>query len=384
MAIFKPPKVTNLFGGQSVGGNLDDDLINFMTGGSNVEYVNAHDAVKNSDIYSLVSQVSGDLASAKLGASKKKTQGLLNNPDPRTNEHAFWQGLFAQLLLNGETFAYRWRNRNGADVRLEQLRPSQVQAYVTQDRSEMFYQVTFDDPNIGVQVINAPDMIHVRLMSIDGGLTGISPLASLANELQVKQSSDELTIKALKQSIMANAILKITHGGLLDWKMKAARSRSFMKQYESSDGGPIVIDDLEEYQPLEIKNNVAQLLNQVNWTSAQIAKVYGIPDSYLAGQGDQQSSSEQLRSLYANALNRFMETITSELTDKLGTQVKADLRRAIDPLGDGYLKVLTNAIKSGVFDSEQIDWLLRDRDYIPADTPKLTHRKGGEDSSEED
>lgn len=384
MAVFKPPKINNLFGGQAVGGNLDDDLINFMTGNSGNTYVSAQEAIRNSDIFSLVSQVSGDLASAKLGAERRKTQGILNNPDPRTNEHAFWQGLFAQLLLNGEAFAYRWRNRNGADMRLEQLRPSQVQEYVTEDRSELFYQVSFDDPNVGVQIINAPDMIHMRLMSIDGGLTGISPLSSLANELQVKKSSDELTIKALKQSIMANAVLKITHGGLLDWKMKAARSRSFMKQYEASGGGPVVIDDLEEYQPVEIKNNIAQLLNQVNWTSEQIAKVYGIPDSYLAGKGDEQSSSDQLRSLYANALNRFMETITSELTSKLGTPVKADLRRAIDPLGDGYLGVLTNAIKSGVFDAEQIDWLLRDRDYIPADTPKLTHMKGGENDNEED
>lgn len=384
MAIFKPPKITNLFGGQSVGGNLDDDLINFMTGNKGTAYVSAQEAIENSDIYSLISQLSGDLASAKLSSAKKKSQGILNNPDPRTNEHAFWQGMFTQLLLNGEAFAYRWRNRNGADIRLEQLRPSQVQEYVTEDRSEMFYQVTFNDPNVGVQVVSSPDMIHMRLMSIDGGLTGTSPLVSLANELQVKKSSDELTIKALKQSIMANAVLKITHGGLLDWKMKAARSRSFMQQYEASGGGPVVIDDLEEYQPVEIKNNIAQLLNQVNWTSEQIAKVYGIPDSYLAGKGDEQSSSDQLRSLYANALNRFMETITSELTNKLGTPIKADLRRAIDPLGDGYLGVLTNAIKSGVFDAEQIDWLLRDREYIPADTPKLTHKKGGDKGDEED
>nr|WP_325175447.1 hypothetical protein [Limosilactobacillus reuteri] len=51
---------------------------------------------------------------------------------------------------------------------------------------------------------------------------------------------------------------------------------------------------MEEYTPLEVKSNVAQLLNQVNWTGAQIAKVYGVSDSIINGQGDQQSSIQMM------------------------------------------------------------------------------------------
>ena len=108
MAVFKPPKISNMFAASSDGGSLDDGIVNFLTGG-NSDYVSVREAIHNSDLYSLVSQVSGDLASSRLIADATRAQGILNNPDPRTNPHAFWQSFFAQMLFNGEAFAYRWR-----------------------------------------------------------------------------------------------------------------------------------------------------------------------------------------------------------------------------------------------------------------------------------
>ena len=332
MAVFKPPKISNMFAASSDGGSLDDGIVNFLTGG-NSDYVSVREAIHNSDLYSLVSQVSGDLASSRLIADATRAQGILNNPDPRTNPHAFWQSFFAQMLFNGEAFAYRWRNANGQDQRWEQLRPSQVQPYITDDGSGLLYQVSFDEPMIGTQFFGQGDIIHVRLMSTNGGLTGISPLTALSNELNVKRESDKLTIQALKQSINANGVLSIKGGGLLDWKTKASRSKQFMSQYTASNGGPIVLDDLEEFKPLEIKSNVAALLGQVNWTSTQIAKVYGVPDSYLNGTGDQQSSLDQIKGLYVNALNRFVSAVVGELNTKLSANITADVRPAIDPMG---------------------------------------------------
>ena len=64
-----------------------------------------------------------------------------------------------------------------------------------------------------------------------------------------------------------------------------------------------MLDDLESYTPLELQADVAKLLSQVDWTTTQIAKVYGVPDSYLNGQGDQQSSLTMIQGFYSNALN---------------------------------------------------------------------------------
>ena len=77
--------------------------------------------MKNSDIYSIVFQLSADLANGKLKADAPRAQGILNNPTQTSNAHAFWQSMFAQLLLGGECFAYRWRNQNGTDMTWERF-----------------------------------------------------------------------------------------------------------------------------------------------------------------------------------------------------------------------------------------------------------------------
>jgi HK97 family phage portal protein len=234
-------------------------------------------------------------------------------------------------------------------------------------------------------------MIHMRLLSKTGGMTGVSPLSALVNELSIKDASDNLTINALKQSIISPGVLSIEKGGLLSAKQKAARSRQFMQQISNSNNGPIVIDDLETYTPLEIKANVATLLNQVDWTSTQIAKVFGVPDSYLNGQGDQQSSLTMIKGMYANALNRYVKAIVSEMDSKLSANITADIRPAIDPLGDDFASTLSGLAKDGTIANNQATWMLQNVGYLPEDMPDAEKQpvnqivvKGGETENDEE
>ena len=301
-----------------------------------------------------------------------------------SNKHAFWQAIFAQLLLGGEAFIYRWRNVNGIDNHWEYLRPSQVSAYLLDDGSGLIYNITFDEPKIGVKM-NVPqnDVLHFRLLSKNGGMTGISPLSALSNELNIKNDSNKLTRAALSQSIMAPGILKITKEGKVNWKIKAMRAKEFMRQTQVANNGPVVIDDLEEYSPLEIKSDIAKLLAQADWTGNQIAKVYGIPNSYLNGQGDQQSSLDQIKGMYANALSRYMESIVSELNNKLSATIHYNIRPAIDPLQDSYAQVLSGLTKDGMLAHNQARYLLQGTGYLPDDLPEpqsalLNPPKGGD------
>lgn len=349
----------------------DTDILHFLNPDNSDKYVDARTALKNSDIYSIVFQLSADLANGKLKADAPRAQGILNNPTQTSNAHAFWQSMFAQLLLGGECFAYRWRNQNGTDMTWEYLRPSQVTPFLLEDGSGLIYNINFDEPEVGVmEAVPQSDLIHIRLLSQNGGKTGISPLSALANELQIKDKSNKLTLSALGRSIIAPGILSIEHGGLLSDEQKASRSRKFMKQTANSNNGPIVLDDLETYTPLEVKSNVAQLLNQVTWTSAQIAKVYGVSDSIINGQGDQQSSVEMMGSDYVKSLSRFAKPVVSELNNKLNAEITLDLRPAIDPLGDSYASTISNLQKNGTLGGNQASWLLQQTGYLPDDMPE--------------
>lgn len=362
----------------------DENTLDFMTGKDKDIYISAKEALMNSDIYSTIFQISGDLASSQIISDMTRYQGIIDNPSVTSNKHAFWQAVFAQLLLGGEAFIYRWRNVNGIDNHWEYLRPSQVSAYLLDDGSGLIYNITFDESKIGVKM-NVPqnDVLHFRLLSKNGGMTGISPLSALSNELNIKNDSNKLTRAALSQSIMAPGILKITKEGKVNWKIKAMRAKEFMRQTQVANNGPVVIDDLEEYSPLEIKSDIAKLLAQADWTGNQIAKVYGIPNSYLNGQGDQQSSLDQIKGMYANALSRYMESIVSELNDKLNATIHYNIRPAIDPLQDSYAQVLSGLTKDGMLAHNQARYLLQGTGYLPDDLPEpqsalLNPPKGGD------
>lgn len=366
MPVFRMPKVSP---GLSI--NDDEDILHFLNPDTNDKYMDARTALHNSDIYSLIYQLSADLADANLVSDSSRTQGMLDNPTLTSNVHAFWQSMFAQLLLGGECFAYRWRNDNGIDTQWEYLRPSQVTPFLLEDGSGLIYNITFDEPEIGLmEAVPQSDVIHIRLLSRNGGKTGISPLSSLADELAIRDASNHLTLTALGRSIMAPGVLSITKGGLLNAKMKAKRSQEFMKQMADSNNGPIVLDDLEKYTPLEIQGNVAQLLNQASWTGAQIAKVYGVSDSIINGQGDQQSSVDMMNSNYLQSLARFAKSITGELNNKLAGNIKMDLRPVTDPTGDSYVNTISNLQKNKTIGANQAIWLLQQSGYLPDDLPE--------------
>lgn len=364
------------------------DFIDYLTGGNNDKYASADQALQNSDLYSLISQLSADLALVVWQAPTQRMQKFLANPNNETNGFSFWQGMFAQLLLDGNAYAYRWRNANGVDLYWEGLRPSQVNVYEDLKGQGLLYDVTFDEPNVGLMT-NIPqnDMIHFRLMSKNNiGLKGYSPLRALADELAIKNKSNNLTKNALDESITSPGILSIQGGGLLNESKKAARSRAFMAQLRNSDNGPVVLDDLETYQPLEVKGDVAKLLAQVDWTSKQIAKVYGLPDSYLNGGGDQQSNLDQENAQYTKALKRYVGPIASELNNKLNATITPNIRPAVDAVGDAFASKISAMVKNGALSANQAQYILQQNGYLPKGMPKPTQstQPQGGDNSEDD
>lgn len=363
------------------GGFFDITDPEFLATLNGSEWVSAETALKNSDLFSIISQLSNDLATAKLTTSRKQMQGIVDNPSNNANRFNFYQSIFAQMLLGGEAFAYRWRNDNGRDMKWEYLRPSQVTFNRLDNQNGLYYNITFDDPRIPPkQHVPQSDILHFRLLSVDGGLTSVSPLMALGRELDIQKASDKLTLNSLKNALNANGILKIKGGGLLDFKTKVSRSRQAMKQMQ---GGPLVLDDLEDFTPLEIKSNVAQLLKQADWTTGQFAKVYGIPENVVGGQGDQQSSLEMSSNVYSKAVARYLRPFLSELSQKLSCDVDADIFPAVDPTGANYISRINSMVKSGTLAQNQGLYILQQAEILPKELPKgenpnRTTLKGGE------
>ncbi|MFT8813224.1 phage portal protein [Oenococcus sp.] len=357
------------FKNSSPGYYLNDPA--FLTLFNPNNYVNAHQALINSDLFSVISRLASDVATSKFRSSMLQTQYLLDNPDPTTNGHSFWQSIAAQLLLDGNAFAYIWRNSNGHPIRFEYLRPNQVTIAKQNDGMALLYQVNFDEPKIGFAK-NVPqgNMLHFRLMSLDGGKIGRSPLLSLQDELAIKKSSNSLTMNALGGAISSNGILRVKGGNLLTNDEKIDLGNSFMSQVGGGHG-PVVLDDLTDYSPLEINADVSKLLSSTDWVAKQITKVYKISDTFVNGKGDQQSSSDMADKAYIKALNsNYIVPIISELDNKLAADITVDISSATDPTGDQYVARINTLTTSKALAPNQAIFALQEKGYLPKDLPK--------------
>ena len=187
------PPATQFFG---------DDDYNFLKANlTGNEWVSAKSALKNSDLFSIINQLSNDLATVRLTANERM-QGIIDNPTNNSNRFGFYQSIFAQLLLGGEAFAYRWRNVNGKDVKWEFLRPSQVSVNTMNYEDGLYYNITFDDPKIGAKM-NVPqnDILHFFDNS-DSFNSSIAP----KNFPEFKNASKDLSIESTKTRSISDAI----------------------------------------------------------------------------------------------------------------------------------------------------------------------------------
>ena len=377
MPILKPPKFLNMAEATTNTTDFGLSIDDFNTIFGESEWTSAKNALKNSDLFAIINQLSNDLASVSIMSDDKKVQMLMDNPTKLTSSHSFFQSIFAQLLLAGEAFVYQWRNTNGLVTKWEFIRPSQISVNRNHIEDGLLYNVTFEDPNVATKLsVAQSDILHFKIISVDGGIRGVSPLDALRTESEIQKSSNSLTLSALRNSMNVNGILKIEGQGLLSNKIKEARSRSVMKQMT---GGPLVLDDLESFTPVEIKNNVDQLLSQTDWTTTQFAKVYGIPDSYLGGTGDQQSNLDQIKSMYTNALYRYLQPFVSEICSKNGGNITIDISNVVDPSGESYMKIIGSLVKYGALAPNQATFILQQKGIIPNDIPvgDFQNVKGG-------
>lgn len=362
-------------------------------------YTSAQKALHNSDLFSVINLLASDLASSRWTAASKRAQTILDTPASTTNRSSFWRAMFAQELLDGNAYAYIWRNVNGQPMRLEYLRPDQVSVYLLADGSGLIYSATFDEPDVGVlQTIPQSDMIHLRLMDArSGGKIGASPLMALQDTFKVSDQANTLTLSALTHAMANSGVLSMAkEGGLLDVKDKIAMSKSFYQQSVASKG-PVVLDALTEYTPLNVNTDVSSLLSSTSWTGTQIAKVYGVPDSYLNGQGDQQSSLAMIQELYANTVHRYADINAAEIGDKLRSKVTVNVLPAIDQDYSTFVTNVATGTRYGAIQGPQADALLRQVGFFDDTIPKYqkpttpvsqpinnNSAKGGDNDDKED
>lgn len=327
--------------------------------------VDANKAFRNSDVFAVVQRISSDIASCSFNGQQYQT--LLNNPFKLMNPYAGWQSVFIQLLLNGNAYVVMHENKNHLVTQFEPIPSDNVQLTLTDDAEDIIYTVHYNDER-NDEDIPSNRMLHFKLVTPgmdENQYTGVSPLISLAPELGIQDNSKKLTLTSLIHAIAPTNIYS-TPNALTEPGAREQIREAFEKANTGDNAGRILVMDAgAELKTIDVTPNVSKLLDNATFSQTQIAKAFGIPDSYLNGQGDQQSSIEMIRSLYQNALTMYIRPIESELTFKLGAPVHLDVTSAIDVDHQNELNNIVSLAKNNLLTPRQAFGLMIAHDIMP-------------------
>ena len=314
-----------------------------VTSGGNVilsNTIDASTALTNSDIFAIVSRIASNISSMKLKTPNQKITQSLERPSNYINGFSFWQKVIVQMLLTGNSYVLIHRDGNKQPSGFTQIPANEVQINILSkqagdDADGIFYTITLDDEGTKRITVSGDDMLHFRCL-VSGsdqqtnGFCGVSPLISLAQEADIQDQSNKLAVSSLRHAIAPTYALKIPGAQVADEDKDNLRNNFEASISGNNQGRPIILDQSMDVAPLQVNSNIDKLLSNTQFAQNQIAKAFNIPSEYLNGTGDQQSSIQMMNSLYVNALSIYIHPILSEMSQKLGVEVTADLSSLSD------------------------------------------------------
>lgn len=327
--------------------------------------VDVNQAFKNSDVFTVVERISSDIAACSFNG--QQYQALLDNPFHLMNPYAGWQEVLIQLLLNGNSYVVIHRDKKQKASWLEPVPSDDVTLTLQDNATDIIYHVHYTDERADKDYFSA-DVLHFKLVTPGMDVnqyTGVSPLMALVPELGIQDNSKKLTLTSLIHALAPTNIYT-TPNAITEPGAKDKIREAFEKANTGDNAGRVMIMDAgAKLETIDVTPNVAKLLDNATFSQTQIAKAFGIPDSYLNGQGDQQSSIEMIRSLYQNALTMYIRPIESELTFKLGAPVHLDVTSAIDVDHQNELNNIVSLAKNNLLTPRQAFGLMIAHDIMP-------------------
>lgn len=314
------------------------NLSSFIIQGNQVlpnNLIDAGTALNNSDLYAVVNLLSSDIASANFDVPSPFDK-VVAAPNNLISSFNFWQSAVAQMLLAGNAYIAITRDSNNIPIRLEMAPAQQVVVTLADSSSAISYSVNWGDER-GTVNYSSNDMLHFRLLASGNNgqqYIGISPLESIASQVNIQNFANQLTLSTIKNAINPSTVIKVSEGALSPEEKEQTRKAFESANTGNNAGRPIVLDQLYDVQSLAINADVSKFLTSNDWSKTQIGKVFGVPDSYLNGTGDQQSSLDMTKSLYSNTLRRYVKPLESEMTAKFGVPVSIDESQAVDADND--------------------------------------------------
>jgi len=287
-------------------------------------------------------------APATGGGAVEITSGLLydltNRPNPTSDWYSFVETLVTYLMVAGNTYTLKERNRSGKVSALYHLRPDRVRIIGGDHGAEGYiYEVGGVDYNIPRE-----DLCHLALPNPGGDLYGLSPLQVLARNVNLDLNMTDFAKNYFQNAGIPSGLLKIKRR--LNTQEEAATIRS---RWRSQFGGRnnfhriAILDEDADYVPMANSPKDMALTELHNLTESRICAVFGVP-AILVG-----ANVGLQRSTYSNYREARM-AFHSETLEPMVSRILRHFNRNLfgDYPGNETLTVDWAEMRSGLDDRE--------------------------------
>lgn len=297
------------------------DFISTVNGNTTINF-DGETALEQSDVFTAVKILAGDIAASKFKFSDNKQADIrkldmLNKyPNASMTPYSFMFATIAQMLLSGNSFAIIHEDW------LEFAKPSQVVVYEDLETGVLRYEYT---NKAGTSYkVDSSEMLHFKYVTVNGK-TGISPLDALKTELSMLDNGNKMLSSFFKKGIQAGGVLKLNKGTLNN-KSKKQIKQDFeeVNSGASNANSVIVLDDTQEFKQFELNTDILKMIQNNVYSTKQIAKAFGIPLSRFGMELVNTKDDSANDSYVSSTLRALSQMITDELAIKLGINVELD------------------------------------------------------------
>lgn len=286
-------------------------------------------ALTNSDIYTGVNIIAGDIAQSqfKPAATSSVDESLLHllNKEPKANQshYTMMYAVVSNLILTGNAYVLIHRNNDDSVKELEFVETQQVN--VIRDLATGLYRYEVNMPYGNIMYkCDQRDILHFKLSTTDGWL-GRSPLLSLNDEISLQTNGLKVLNNFFSKGVFSGGILKLLNSGTVNNSAKKQIRDDF--EAVNGNGGVIVIDDSQEFTDSKINTEVLKLIQANKFSTQQIAKVLGIPVSRFGQELVNSSDTGQNDIYIASTIAMYESSICDEINLKLGVELELDLSK---------------------------------------------------------
>lgn len=305
-------------------------------------------ALTNSDIYTGVNIIAGDIAQSPFkpvnNSSIDENLLTLLNKEPKTNQshYTMMYAVVSNLILTGNAYVLIHRNNDGSVKELEFVETQQVN--VIRDLATGLYRYEVNMPYGNIMYKCKPnDILHFKLSTTDGWL-GRSPLLSLNEEISLQTNGLKVLNNFFSKGVFSGGILKLLNGTVNN-QTKAKIREDFEKV--NGAGGTIVLDETQEFNENKINTEVLKLIQANKFSTQQIAKVLGIPINRFGQELVNSSDTGQNDIYIASTIAMYESSICDELNLKLGVELELDLSKLRqDTKEDRLRRIVEGRVKS--------------------------------------